>query len=73
MRNWGECILTFLRVIVCGIVGIGLLFCFGFQGTIQILIVAYIVFFIWAICKVNLVNQKKENLREEDNKNSLND
>lgn len=73
MRNWGERILTFLRVIVCGIVGIGLLFCFGFQGTIQILIVAYIVFFIWAICKVNLVNQKKENLREEDNKNSLND
>ena len=73
MRNWGERILTFLRVIVCGIVGIGLLFCFGFQGTIQILIVAYIVFFIWAIYKVNLVNQKKENLREEDNKNSLND
>lgn len=73
MGNWGERILTFLRVIVCGIVGIGLLFCFGFQGTIQILIVAYIVFFIWAICKVNLANQKKENLREEDNKNSLND
>lgn len=73
MRNWGERILTFLRVIVCGIVGIGLLFCFGFQGTIQILIMAYIVFFIWAIYKVNLVNQKKENLREEDNKNSLND
>lgn len=73
MENWCGRIFTFLRVILCGIVGIGLLFCFGFQGTIQILIVAYIVFFMWAICKVNLANQKKENRREEDNKNSLHD
>ncbi|EGN34520.1 hypothetical protein HMPREF0988_03066 [Lachnospiraceae bacterium 1_4_56FAA] len=64
MENRCKRIFTFLRVILCGIVGLGMLFCLGFQGTIQILILAYIVFFIWAIHKVHLINQKKKNQKK---------
>ena len=76
MEKWRGRFITFLRVILCGIVGLGMLFCFRFQGTIQILILTYIVFFIWAIHKVHLINQKKEKPeenRETDNKHSLED
>ena len=76
MENRCKRIFTFLRVILCGIVGLGMLFCLGFQGTIQILILAYIVFFIWAIHKVHLINQKKEEPEEnseKDNKHFLED
>lgn len=76
MEDWCGRFFTFLRVILCGIMGLGMLFCFGFQGTIQILILTYIVFFIWAIHKVHLINQKKEKPeenRETDNKHSLED
>lgn len=76
MENRCKRIFTFLRVILCGIVGLGMLFCFGFHGTIQILILAYIVFFIWAIHKVHLINRKKEKPeenRETDNKHFLED
>ncbi len=76
MEDWCGRFFTFLRVILCGIMGLGMLFCFGFQGTIQILILAYIVFFIWAIHKVHLIKQKKEKPeenRETDNKHSLED